>query len=687
MSENKEANSTRAISIPFQKDNTLYVNLASSYNAFVGVMPNLWTSWKYEQNIWQFILPYKPEPQLGFFSTFNRITISNMANPSNRYVIRSGAPIGVIGIDYDAHYCIEGTDFVFKFCITSSDGALAIMTTNKEYNYQNNWDDICNDRTKSTFAISASVTRDTIDIPNRHKIKKMQGMGHEPEWEKPKKPFLLNYESDCSDHMGLPSSDTFSLLANYQDGTFMRTRLLYDMADESGVPFTPDGRFVDAYINGDYKGAYQITQTPRIGDNRLVQVSDLEKETMEQARKATGDPNYDVYAVYGTDAYHSKNVAYNGGTINFFRIPSNYVPTDTSGGYLLHLDTIENEGYETIGNMFISPRGQRVNVVSPAYCSETQMKSIFNYYNKMEDAIYTKNTAYAQYIDTESLAKTYLVHEISKNIDGGIDDTYFYKDKGTHKFFAGPVWSFDCAIGNLVDYYNGQPAGVRPDIYGRMYRVQESEGWFTREIAITDHTSERTLYTAACEIDSFWKVVESVWSNKFNHAVKVALGEEQATGNRLTSIDNFANILRDFMDVNYVFYPSLGTMGWIPFKEKTFDEQVRELKSWLKNRYNWMAPKINDGMNRHYYLKKSGWKEPYAYTYPVGNEIDPEDWPGGKMVDEGDNIYSITVEPDDLKIIFSDHGSPQTKDLDTPKNDYMVYDPDLGEGGEWYPKK
>lgn len=40
----------------------------------------------------------------------------------------------------------------------------------------------------------------------------------------------------------------------------IRNVLMYDLANETGLDYSPESRFVDLYANGEYLGTYQLTQ-------------------------------------------------------------------------------------------------------------------------------------------------------------------------------------------------------------------------------------------------------------------------------------------------------------------------------------------------------------------------------------------------------------------------------------------
>lgn len=69
-----------------------------------------------------------------------------------------------------------------------------------------------------------------------------------------------------------------------------------------------------------------------------------------------------------------------------------------------------------------------------------------------------------------------------------------------------------------------------------------------------------------------------------------------------------------------------------------------------------------------------------AYYWKDGSE-GPKAWPGYNMNHVGGTIYSIEVEKEYNKIIFSFSGSEQTGDLDIPGSSYIYYK----NSGEWKP--
>lgn len=89
-------------------------------------------------------------------------------------------------------------------------------------------------------------------------LKQIKGRGNST-WGFAKKPYNIKLENS-SDLLGMGKGKGWCLLANYADRSLLRNRIVYNLAEETGIPFTMDSRNIDLYINGDYMGSYLITE-------------------------------------------------------------------------------------------------------------------------------------------------------------------------------------------------------------------------------------------------------------------------------------------------------------------------------------------------------------------------------------------------------------------------------------------
>ena len=225
------------------------------------------------------------------------------------------------------------------------------------------------------------------------------------------------------------------LLANPFDPTLMRNYMIYDFAKEIGLQSTPEGRPVDFYYDGEYRGSYYLCEKVEIGDGR-VEIDELEKAV----EKANSDVDFDeLTEVTGTTA-RGLAAKYEEGITD---------PEDISGGYLVELDSVYYEGEKS---WFRYAGLCAASVKSPEYNSAAMIDYISGYladlYWYCWDANHGKNdgSKLPDMIDMESFAKYFLVNEWFGNNDVWTSSTFMYKPKGDDKLYAGPVWDCDSSM-------------------------------------------------------------------------------------------------------------------------------------------------------------------------------------------------------------------------------------------------
>ena len=87
-----------------------------------------------------------------------------------------------------------------------------------------------------------------------------------------KKPFRLKL-NDKHKLLGLDKAKSWVLLANYRDVTDLMNTFVFEAGRWLGLPYTNHTRYVELYVNGDYRGVYQLTEQVQQGKNRVA-VSD-----------------------------------------------------------------------------------------------------------------------------------------------------------------------------------------------------------------------------------------------------------------------------------------------------------------------------------------------------------------------------------------------------------------------------
>ena len=227
---------------------------------------------------------------------------------------------------------------------------------------------------------------------------KIRGRGNST-WEFPKKPFQMKLD-DKGEFLGMPNDKKWLFLAEYADKTMLRNKIAFEMGYISNLDWTPQARFAEVFINGEYNGTYNVTQKVEESDNRV----------------ALGDT-----------------------------------------GYLLELDQLERLDFDDV--YFESTATDRfiVNIKEPSleYNSE-EYSYIVNLIGDFESALFGANftnesNGYRQYIDIDSFVDWFLISEITKNVDSMFFSSIFLNVIPGEQIKMGPLWDFDLSFGN-VDY-------------------------------------------------------------------------------------------------------------------------------------------------------------------------------------------------------------------------------------------
>ena len=228
-------------------------------------------------------------------------------------------------------------------------------------------------------------------------------------WEMPKRPYRLKLDQ-AAPLLGMAANRDWAVLANYADKTLMRNAVALCMGRMLDFDFTPDSRYIELTLNGDYVGIYQVTDQVEVGRNRV----DID----DQARN---DTDQDLGFLLEIDAGHYLEEKF------WFIGPSQYpyvIKSEITAGQLpLVSDYITRFETALFGDAFLDPQ-----------------------------------TGYRHYLDTDSAVDFYLVNEALRNSDIFYSSTYLHRQRGGLLRF-GPLWDFDLAAGNIIYANNDQPEG------------------------------------------------------------------------------------------------------------------------------------------------------------------------------------------------------------------------------------
>ena len=272
-------------------------------------------------------------------------------------------------------------------------------------------------------------------------------------WGFPKKPYRMKLYSKTS-VLGLPAVErNWTLINNYGDKTLMRNLLAFDLSRRFQMPYTPAGTPVNVYLNGEFKGCYQLC------DHIEVAVRRVDVQTMR---------------------------------------PADVTLPNISGGYCIKLDAY----YNTEALWFHSQRGVPVSFKYPkdGEIVTAQYNYIRTHYNLMEAAVFASNykdpaNGYRKYLDMETFIRFFLVGEISGNTDT-YWQAYLYKKRNNDKFFSGPVWDFDLAYEND----------------NRTYPINNNPNWIYASTGSVLHGTVREMVNRLFADEEFVSQLKSIYT-------------------------------------------------------------------------------------------------------------------------------------------------------------------------------
>lgn len=292
-------------------------------------------------------------------------------------------------------YVVKLTDNGIAVLYLTTDGGAAI---NSKENY-----------ITGTVKLVSNFTK--IEYNGKTEVK---GHGNSTWNDLPKKPYKLKLDKKAA-LLGMPAGKSWILLANYADKSLIRNELAFNLSRSFGRAFTPASRYVELYLNGEYRGNYQITQQVKEGPGLV----DIEEQT-----------------------------------------PATTTLPDLSGGYLVEEDLFANSSPVN----FYTAKQMPFTVKYPddSDINQEQKDYIKNQFQKLEDALFADNFAdpvngYRKYFDVNTYVDYYIVNEVIGNPDI-FRSTYLFKMRNDDHIYTGPIWDFDKAANNdnrLGDQTNG----------------------------------------------------------------------------------------------------------------------------------------------------------------------------------------------------------------------------------------
>ncbi|MDE5583692.1 MAG: CotH kinase family protein [Ruminococcus sp.] len=212
-----------------------------------------------------------------------------------------------------------------------------------------------------------------------------------------KKPYTIKFDKGVN-VLGMGKAKKWALLASCFDPTFLRNDLALDLGRKISLPYTSDHQYAEMWVDGKYRGCYEIIEPVADGSSRVD------------------------------------------------------IDVDKNNGCGDFLVQYELSRYDD-GSVYCNSDNMRFEIKSPDITSEEQLMYVQEELAKIIRIVKTKNfEEIEKVIDVDSFAKYYLINEYFKNVDFGFSSAFFYYKNGL--LYAGPPWDYDITAGNLNYLYS-----------------------------------------------------------------------------------------------------------------------------------------------------------------------------------------------------------------------------------------
>lgn len=226
----------------------------------------------------------------------------------------------------------------------------------------------------------------------------IRGRGNSTWLYMPQKSYKIEFVNK-HEILGMPKDRDWALIANYADKTLMKNYLMYHLSTKLDAYYAPRCEFAELYLNKEYLGVYLLSETIKIGKDRIN------------------------------------------------------IPKD-SNSYIVEIKENHRQGQQIVYSHILKKDsiGKPFRIHAPKNASSevqsTLQKHLENFETFLKSIDFQKDNLIANWLDINEYLKYYWIQEFSMNPDaGGYSSIFFSWTKG-NTIKMGPVWDFDIAFGN-----------------------------------------------------------------------------------------------------------------------------------------------------------------------------------------------------------------------------------------------
>lgn len=217
-----------------------------------------------------------------------------------------------------------------------------------------------------------------------------------------KRPYRIKFNEKQKVFASGYKAKKWTLVPSYDDKSLMRNLTGFGINARTGLEYTPYGRPVDVFVNGEFRGNYQFCDQIEANRNRI----DIEEIGDTENPESAYDFGWFVEIDSGISERFNDSPYF---TSSKYRVPVSYKSPDTKE-------------------------------LTSAY-----KRTIKEHFEKME-ASCLQGTA-ENYIDVNSFARYFIAVEFICNSDG-YHSVNLHKHLGDDRFYFGPVWDLNLSLDN-----------------------------------------------------------------------------------------------------------------------------------------------------------------------------------------------------------------------------------------------
>lgn len=288
---------------------------------------------------------------------------------------------------------------------------------------------------------------------------------------------------DKQELFGMPKNRDWDLISNFRDKSLLRNAISYQLANTLEAPYAPRFRFIELYLNREYKGIYFLVEHIKVAKNRV----NIPKDGSSFLVEKTSEKDVDI-----------KN-------------------SGSSGNY------IDDEG--TV--YFSTDAGYLFEVKYPKEPSEAQLNCIKNHFSEFENFMNSEDFANLSldtletWIDITDFIRYYWIQEFSKNIDGAFRRSIFLTWQKGYPIQMGPVWDFDLGYGigndrmmSSCDFYVRTQSWYKLLFLNKEFKQKVNEYWENHSkffLAVNDSIPilEKTIHKAVNNDEKRWPIMDN----------------------------------------------------------------------------------------------------------------------------------------------------------------------------------